>query len=424
MKRYLTGIDWVVNALDYISRRKTGVGNTAQVVLELEGIIGEEKLGERLKIISRDYPVMFGYPSRAINLCPYWKVTSSRNTLRLNTDSLNLESDFDSIIRNLSQRLNHPFKDKREHILFNLIHQGKKSFLGMIFDHRLMEARGAEGFLDFVGGNGEFSLEESLYDGPSHLNRWLDKFRAGRKVNRAFLHLTEGRPRVLGLTQGNPKVGCRLINFNKERSSGIFQNAFNEAGYLMLMPYVLSKSIVILNQIFEDKRIPPQDYLIPVSIDTRPNDLVRKEVLFNHLSFFLFRITAQEAGSFKTVLSSVKKQIYAQIKIGLPQAIKEASFLMRIAPLFLVNILLKAMSKGVPASFSFAFIGEGAYASDNFMQIPVKNIFHIPRVPYPPGLGIFFNQYRGNINATFSYADGLLNEKEIEIVKLGINSLA
>ena len=181
---------------------------------------------------------------------------------------------------------------------------------------------------------------------------------------------------------------------------------------------------MILHQIFEEKEIIPQEYLIPVSIDARPNDLVRKEILFNHFSFFLFRITMQEATSFQLVLNSIKEQMYSQIKIRLPQAIKEASFLMRIAPLPFIDPILKIMSKGNTASFSFAFVGEGAYASTSFLQIPVKNIFHLPRVPSPPDLGIFFNQYQGKLNAVFSYARGLLNEDEIKRVSSEVNSLA
>jgi len=421
MKRYLTGIDWIINALDYASRKKTGIGNTSQVVLELEGFLSEEALKERLKVIAREFPIIFGYPSRAINLCPYWKNSRRQGELRLNLHRLGPDSDFNDVINIFSEELNKPFLGRREHLLFNLIYQGKRSFLGMIFDHRLMEARGAEAFLDLLGGDSGLSLKWSLYE-PSHLNMWRNKLRAGREVNRFFLNLTQGRPRSLDQESAGIGSEFQVINFDQERSLKINQDAFNQAGYLMFMPYILSKSIMILHQIFEGRKTPPQDYLIPVSIDTRSNDLVRREILFNHLSFFIFRITAEETTSFQTVLDSVKEQIYNQIKMHLPQEIKEASFLMRIAPLALIDSTLKVMTKGNTASFSFAFVGEGAYAPNSFMHVSVKNIFHLPRVPSPPGLGIFFNQYQGKLNAIFSYANGLLSEDEITKVKLGINS--
>ncbi len=423
MKRYLTGIDWIIHALDYASRKQTGIGNTSQVILELDGLLSEEVLKKRLKEVANEFPIIFGYPSRAINLCPFWKLSREPGELRLNAHHLRPGNDFSDVIKIFSNELNQPFLSRKEHLLFNLIYQDQRSFLGLIFDHRLMEARGAEAFLDFLGGGKGLSLESSLYE-PSHLNKWVDKFRAGRKLNRFFLNLTQGRPRALTPVTSGSQSEFQIINFNQERSLKINQDALNQAGYLMTMPYILSKSIIILNQIFEERKIPPQDYLIPVSIDTRPNDLVRKEILFNHLSFFLFKITAQEATSLPLVLNSVKEQIYQQIKIGLPQAIKEASFLMRIAPLSLINSILKIMSKGNTASFSFAFVGEGAYAANNFMQLPVKEIIHLPRLPSPPGLGIFFNQYQGNLNAVFSYTRNLLSAAEIAKVNTGLNALA
>ena len=93
-----------------------------------------------------------------------------------------------SVIKNMPQIT--------RNLLFNLISQGKRSFLGIIFDHRLLEARGAEAFLDLLGGESGLSLRGSLYE-PSHLNKWLDKFRAGREINRVFLNLTEGRSTAL-----------------------------------------------------------------------------------------------------------------------------------------------------------------------------------------------------------------------------------
>ncbi|MFA7677837.1 MAG: hypothetical protein WCY34_06720 [Candidatus Omnitrophota bacterium] len=78
MKRYLTGIDWFINALDYTLRKKTGIGNTSQVVLELGGYPDEELLNKRLEEASFEYPILFGHPARAFNLCPYWKKTLVR----------------------------------------------------------------------------------------------------------------------------------------------------------------------------------------------------------------------------------------------------------------------------------------------------------------------------------------------------------
>ncbi len=43
---------------------------------------------------------------------------------------------------------------------------------------------------------------------------------------------------------------------------------------------------------------------------------------------------------------------------------------------------------------------------------PIRNLFHMPRVTVSPGLGVFFNQYRDRLNATFSYLDGMIAEDQ------------
>jgi hypothetical protein len=190
----------------------------------------------------------------------------------------------------------------------------------------------------------------------------------------------------------------------------------------MLMPFVLAKTIQVLHRVFEAKNIPGSAYLIPVSIDTRTQEVVHRELFFNHLSFLFFRINTDKVGDFKLLVAEIKEQMYEQVKAGLPEALRNASFLLRIAPLPLVNFFLKLMSKKNFASFSFSFVGS-AYNSQKFMDAEVQNIFHFPRVPNPPGIGIFFNQFNSRLNATVSYFDGVLGENEVDQIVNELNSL-
>jgi len=43
-------------------------------------------------------------------------------------------------------------------------------------------------------------------------------------------------------------------------------------------------------------------------------------------------------------------------------------------------------------------------------------MFHLPRVPNPPGVGIFFNQFKGVLNITLSYLEGVLSEEEADSI--------
>jgi hypothetical protein len=44
------------------------------------------------------------------------------------------------------------------------------------------------------------------------------------------------------------------------------------------------------------------------------------------------------------------------------------------------------------------------------------------RVPISPGLGVFFQQSRGGLNAYVSYAEGLLAEDEVKMIVESLRS--
>ena len=109
-----------------------------------------------------------------------------------------------------------------------------------------------------------------------------------------------------------------------------------------------------------------------------------------------------------------------QVKSGFPKDLAEASLLTRIAPLRVLGKMLHLPLKGRMATFVFSHLGKSLYQSTEFMDGSVENIFHMPRVPVPPGLGFFSNYYDGRLNLVISYLDGLLAEGEVSILESGI----
>lgn len=424
-KHYLTGIDWIIHALDHITRKKTGVGNLSQFVLELDGKLSQSELRRELLRFIGEYPVLRGRRARNyLNLAPFWRIPSRGKTTPLSLNVINLEEIKNpaSFLDSLTESVNLSFNDSREHIAFHLIHAGGKSFLAATFDHCLFDARGAEAFLDIFQQEWEEKSNSSRRNPlpePSHLCQWREKFESGRQVNRTFLWLAENAPpRFLQLPPETekPLYKFKLIQFDQSQTAAIIKNAYEEAGYLLLMPYLLSAVTEALHNVFVGRDIVSSDYVIPVSIDPRPTEKIPEEIFFNHLSFFFFRIKADEVENFSTLLDTIKKQMYSQVKTGLPRALQQASFLMRIVPLPLLSYLLRLHLKDQIASFSFSYMGESAYRSSQFMGEKVKNVFHMPRVPVPPGLGIFFNQYRGKLNGVLSYLEGMLSDDEVDMI--------
>ena len=422
MKRYLTGIDWIIHAINHINKKKTGAGNMFQIVLQMEGALDETILRECLNKFVKKFPVLNGRSMRDYNLAPYWKIYSKEKMLPPNVRTYRLDDNaaFSKVLSTLEQGINKSFNSVREHLAFHLIYAGKTSFLAVVFDHCLFDARGAEVFLNMLQqeqkNETDYSNRISLAE-SAHLCKWKEKFEAGKWVNRKLLQLSENKSRFLPLhSVSEKKFRFKIISLDERQTSAIIDTAYNEAGYLMFMPHTLAISIQVLHSIFTKRDICTGDYIVPVSIDTRPVEKVAQEVFFNHMSFFLIRVKANEADSFPVLLQSIKQQIYDQIKSNLPADIEKASLLMRIVPLPILGYLMRLPLKGQIASFCFSYTGEAAYNSPMFMEKKINNIFHMPRVPIPPGLGIFFSRFQGKLNVTFSYLDGMLENEEIDSV--------
>jgi hypothetical protein len=368
----------------------------------------------------KKHPLLNGHTSRDFNLAPYWKIpTEGRGKISFETihfeDSDKKDAYPDDVLISLEKGINRPFKNRKEHVAFHLITQGEKSYVAMTFDHLVFDARNAEAFLNMFQKDweGEKDSGDITITEPAHLSMWMDKFKAGQRVNRAFLQIADRfPPRVLPLPPGKKGFKFKILSFTRKEAEAITENAFNQAGYLMLMPYALSASVYALHEIFAGRGLTSGNYVIPVSIDTRKKEEVLRQVFFSNVSFFIFKVGAELAVRFPELLKSVKEQMYNQVKTDLPGDICKASLLMRIAPPSLLGSLLKIYLKGQIASFSFSYVGETAYDSSYFMDNKIINMFHMPRVPVPPGIGIFFQQSKENLNVILSYMDGMLTDKE------------
>ena len=421
-KRYLTGIDWIIHVLDYITKKATGTGNTSQIVLELEGSPQEDKFRNCLDSLIKKYPVLYGRTSRDYNLAPYWKIFSKRQSGLLPVKVYHLEHiNHTDLFKLLEQKANLKFISNQEHVFFHLIYTKNKCYVAMTFDHRLFDARGAEAFLEMFQNQWEnkdntFCDKDIIVPAESaHLCNWRKKFIAGKQVNRTFLKLGENAPpRVLPLpaSLNNRRFRFKVIPFDKHQTGLIVENAYKEAGYLMLMPYVLASAIWIMHKLFTKRNIKSGDYVVPVSIDMRPTDKVQQEVFFNHISFLFFIVRSDEADHFPVLIKSIKQQLYDQVKSELPRNFQEASLLMRILPLPILSNIMRLYLKGQIASFSFSNVGESAYKSSSFMGKKILNILHMPRVPVPPGIGIFFHQFQNKLNIVLSFLEGILSDEE------------
>jgi len=152
-------------------------------------------------------------------------------------------------------------------------------------------------------------------------------------------------------------------------------------------------------------------------VDLRTPDTAAAKLFFNQVSFMFFRIPVAVAGNRQQAIDAVRSQMYEQIKSKFPQAMAESSMLMRILPLSVLSRLMLRPLRGESASLGFACVGKDGYTCSEFMEARAANLFHMPLVPVPPGLGFVVNQFGNRVNAVLSHMDGMLSDEEVRTIQ-------
>lgn len=421
-RRYLTGMDWTLRALDCMSRVSIGGQNTFQVVLDLRGPFAPDRFKAAMEQFVREFPELGGRPARDWTLAPYWKMPRSSGSARVRVDCRNVtESELPQF---LEQGVNAGMPDAITHLAFRVFRVSTaRHVVAAHFDHQLFDAPGAEALLDLFhrwssGEDCRARIAGLARTEPAHLSDWMHKFEAGKQLVRKLRGFAETTlmilPRPVPLR--GRRIRFNILEFDERETAGIVGRAHREAGFLMFMPYVLATALQALAPVFEKHKTAGRDYIVSVSVDLRTPETAAAQMFFNHLSFLFFRVPAARVGDRQPLLSALRIQMYEQVKSGFPRAMYESSMLMRILPAGLLGRLMLKPLRGEFASLGFTCVGKGGYAGTHFMEAEVANLIHMPLVPVPPGIGFFVNQYGGKMNAVLAYVEDLLTGEDVRCV--------
>lgn len=425
-KYYLNGFDWVMGVIDTIMRTTTGAGNASQVVFMLDTPPDEERFTAALRRFLALFPVIGGSVSRHYVLTPYWKMPrdGAPPPAAITVTRLAEDGSERSLHDLLTRCINTPFATKHEHLAFHLIYGRGEQCVAMTFDHRLFDARGAESFMNLfqeylaAGEDDSLAAGVRLTQGQG-LRPWKDKFLAGQAVNRKMIALSKETIRALPVSLARSERGFRyrIVAFDREESERIYDRAYEQAGYLMIMPYLFAHVFRTIHQVFVARGVSGSAYIVPASTDLRQGKDICQSLFFNHNSMFFFQVKVDELAELQTLATTIREQMYAQVQSRFPQNLMAASSLTRIAPLPLMRRLFHLPMQGKIASFCFSHVSKCSYSSHDLMDARIINVFHMPRMPVPPGIGIFFNSFDGRLNASISWLEGTFTEAEVDRIE-------
>ncbi len=421
-KNYLSGMDWMMQAIDYASREKLNSGNDFQIVMDLKGSLNDVTLQFHLNQYLKSFPLLSGKLARDFNLAPYIKVSTRDHPVNLALTLYKAEN-YGEAQELLKQELNLSKEKETFPLRVVLVKYENNTLLGFLFDHRFFDARGAELFLQ--GLNKSYSDKDQKHSvdltrlSPAYLNDWAKQFKAGKKLNRLirekFTDLN-----VLGFHQDEsvvqPKNVFFIKCFTESETKAIRLRAESKSGPFLFLLYSLALTIKTLSPFLMCGNS-EGDVVVPVTRDMRHAKEIKSTILFNYLSFLFFHVKIKEAHNIDALIESLMQQFYQQIKEERSEDLWHASMLMRIVPrTWMADKLKQSKTKKNRFSFSFASLGKSLYENSAFMNCEIQNIYHVPRVPVIPAVGIYFSEFNDRLNVVLSIIEGSLTAQEAEFI--------
>jgi len=301
----------------------------------------------------------------------------------------------------------------------------------MTFDHRILDARGAELFLNLLSEFSDEKLRNSLNkikstDAPQ-LREWSDKFAAGRTVQRKIINLTkEGcyTPSKYTMSDIPKSSGANLLSsfyhFSEDETKTIDIESEKQAGFMMETPYLLAITSLSMYRISGSSE--NLKYFVPVPIDMRKKGEEARHTFCNHLSFLFFYFEITPATTLVELICEIRKQLFIQIAEEFPEDMIKAAYPGRIFPFWFLKRAMRFPFNGKMSSFVFANVGLSSFTADNIVGVDVNHLHHMPRIPTPPGVGIFFNRYNNQLNLTVTADKNALRDDFGEELKDEITS--
>jgi hypothetical protein len=408
-KIYFNGIDWVTAALNHQCRLTPARGNNFLIALELGSPLPAAKIKRLLADCHTILPLLNGRIRRAWDLAPYWHPGNGAE-IPFSENSVADATVADSLMNAFA---NEPLP-KNTGVAIKQISLNGAARLIFKFSHLLFDGRGAELFLKAIDERQLGNVSENPGLPDPELDKWADKFQAGKIVHRKRLAILE-QHKIAALPSGQMTAmpaRFRIIKLEPAASADIQKKSDREAGPFMFGVYLASIVCHCFDRFLNVRNI-KGDIMLPMSVDLRGFGVPAKTVFFNQWSFSPLLAERDERRKLADWIDKLKKQVMSNAADKIPQSLRTASMLSRIVPLPIMSLFAKNIFGKTAGTVMFSFVS-GSSLTPAFIETPLLNMYHVPLMPPHPGIGVFFNRFENRINAVISYREGVLSELEID----------
>ena len=429
----LTGADCFVLTLETLMRRHGQHGLIGQTHLRMDSVpdlAGLEKSAERL---AQAHPLLNAKTWRnPFNLLPacHSKKRGPRS-LPVNLwfekgacipdgrHATEILSEGEWVEHVLNQPLG--FRDglRNLHIDLLLLRTGG-SLLVLTWTHLLFDGKGAEFLVDaLVNPPSPEAKAVAPTSAPAlkhPLWRLRDLLREATPVVERFSLLTKNRYSSLGGPRPRPgRLRFQMLTFDRESTSRIQARLEATVGPLFSIGFYLACALRAHRAVFLSRGEDPEHYVVSIPVQVRKKG--RGGTPFqNCVTILFFALKRESLGSIESAAACAQQQFEEMTRARLDRSFTAVLELMSVIPSALYLWFLSAQFGGEITSFFHSFTGDFSARLGSVFGASVTNAYHIPSVSAPPGSGLFFGLFNGQLNATFSWREGSVTSAEADSV--------
>jgi hypothetical protein len=430
----LTGADGFVLALEHLMRRHRQRGLIGQTHLRLDAVPDLDRLAASAARLAAEHPLLNASVRRSplTFLAAWHRGPAAELPVRLWAESGapapggRRVAEVDSEEVWVEEILNQPLEGAggaRNLRIDLLLLRGGGSVLVLTWTHLLFDGKGAEFLVDALVNPRPISAAATLPPpADAHPLRQLRQLvREATPVVLRFFDLARNPYASLGGPRPiEGRLRFRRLTFDRAATSRIQARIEAAVGPLFSMGFFLACALRAHREAFLARGADPLHYVVSIPVQIRKKG-PGGSPFQNRVSILFFSMERRALESVASAAKSAQDQFEEMTRARLDRSFSAVLELMSLLPAPLYMAFLRRQFGGEITSFFHSFTGDFAVRIPDVFGAPVSNAYHIPSVSSPPGSGLFFGMFDGQLNVTFSWREGAVSEGEVDRIFVRLN---
>lgn len=288
----------------------------------------------------------------------------------------------------------------------------------LIWSHSLHDAVGIAKLLQEIAAPADSPAPEIAENAAPVSASFGELYRRAHPMIEEMRSFPAWRVRSLhrkGVTPGASRF--ELVRWNRGETAAIRAQMAATAGELLLLPYFACCAARAVHAVIaarHPQETPPVLLSLPVQ---RQGDPARRPLFQNHMAVYTLLLTAEELAELKPATRTLYRKYADFIRRKLPAAMDALMQLMERCPSRLYNLPAFLYLRGEICTLFHSHTGAFAPDLTGLFGSRILNGYHIPTVSSPPGIGLFFSEFDGQLTLTLSWKEGCLEPRERELLK-------